>query len=67
MKKKRWQQELDGLLSLVLFVVCVSLVFRSVELSLMVTAAMGVHELGHILAVSRFGIDWQVGFGVAGA
>jgi hypothetical protein len=49
------------------FVSCIAFVFQSLELAILLTATLGIHELGHVFAVSRFGIDWQVGFGIVGA
>jgi hypothetical protein len=64
---QRWQQEIRGLLSLAAFVLSIAFIFQSLELALLITAALGVHELGHVVAISLFGIDWQIGFGIVGA
>jgi len=65
--KQKWWQEIRGLLSLLAFVAGVGFIFQSFEIALLITAALGIHELGHVLAVSLFGIEWDIGFGVAGA
>jgi len=65
--KNRWWQEVRSLLSLLAFIVGVAFIFQSWEIAILITAALSVHELGHILAVSLFGIDWTTGFGVSGA
>jgi len=33
----------------------------------MVTAALGIHELGHIFVISLFGVEWTTGFSIIGA
>lgn len=65
--RERWWDEIRGLLSLLAFVLGIGFIFQSLEIGILITAALGVHELGHILAISLFGIDWEVGFGVTGA
>jgi hypothetical protein len=65
--KERWWQEIRGLLSLLAFVLSVAFIFQSLEVAILVTAALGIHELGHVLAISLFGIDWQLGFSIGGA
>jgi hypothetical protein len=65
--KPNWKKRLRGLYSAVIFAVLASVVFRSWELAWMVTLGLGFHELGHVLLVWWFGIDWEVGFGVFGA
>lgn len=65
--RKRWWQELRSLLSLLAFVLGVAFIFQSWEIAILITAALGVHELGHILAISLSGIDWATGFSISGA
>jgi hypothetical protein len=43
------------------------MIFQSWEIAILITAALGVHELGHIVAISLFGIDWTTGFSISGA
>lgn len=62
-----WQEELRSLLSLALFITGAALVLQSLPLGLMVTAALGFHELGHILLIRRCGVPWKLRFGLAGA
>lgn len=65
--KKRWWQETRSLLSLLAFVVAVAFVFQSWEIAILMTAALGIHELGHIVALSLLGIHWTTGFSITGA
>jgi hypothetical protein len=45
----------------------VSLIFLSWELAWVITLGLGVHELGHVLAAWRLGIESEMGFGPMGA
>lgn len=52
-----------GLRSLIVIVVMVIItmaLFRSWQLALLVTAALMVHELGHILAAASMGVRWEL-------
>ena len=42
-------------------------IFRSWQLGWMITLSLVIHEIGHIFIVSRYGIDWELGFNVLGA
>lgn len=64
---KRWWQEIRSLVSLLAFVAGAAFIFRSWQIAILLTAALGVHELGHILAISLFGVDWATGFSIGGA
>lgn len=64
---KRWWQEIRSLLSLLAFVAGAAFIFQSWQIAILLTAALGVHELGHILAISMFGVDWATGFSISGA
>jgi hypothetical protein len=63
----RWWQEIRSLLSLLAFVAGAAFLFQSWKIAVLLTAALGVHELGHILAISLFGVDWATGFSISGA
>jgi hypothetical protein len=65
--KIEWRKDIRGLGSALLFAVCVAFLFQSVELALLITACLGVHELGHIFFLYKSGVDWEVRFGIAGA
>lgn len=45
----------------------VAFVFQSWEIAILITAALGIHELGHIFVISLFGIEWTTGFSISGA
>lgn len=64
---RRWWQEIRSLLSLLAFLVGAAFIFQSWQIAILLTAALGVHELGHILAISLFGVDWTTGFSIGGA
>ena len=63
----RVQDELPGLLSLLVFLAITAVLFRSWEFALLVTASLGFHELGHALALAWFRLDYRIYFGVVGA
>jgi hypothetical protein len=63
----RWRRNLSSLYSAILFAAIVSALFQNWEVAWMLTASLAVHELGHVVAVSRFGIEWELGFGPMGA
>lgn len=49
------------------FALTVAFVLRSWETAWVITLSLLFHELGHGLAVSGFGIDWELGFSPLGA
>lgn len=63
----RAREEILNLLSLVLFFVVTALLFRSMSFAIMVTAALGFHELGHAAALAKMGLPWRICFGLPGA
>lgn len=63
----RWRKELRALLSPILFAVVVAIIFQSREIGLMLTASLGVHELGHIAGIWLQRMEWELGFGAMGA
>lgn len=65
--RKRWKREIRGILSAFVFTVTVAFILRNWETALVITLSLLFHELGHGLAVSRFGIDWELGFSPLGA
>lgn len=65
--KRRWRRELRGLISALAFAGVIAYIFRSWETAVMITLSLAFHELGHVLAIARFGIDWEVGFNALGA
>lgn len=67
MGKRRRLQGLRSLYSAAFFALAISLVFRSREVALLITVALVVHEMGHVLALLRFRVEWEVGFGPLGA
>jgi len=56
-----------GVSSLLAFLFITALIFRSFEFALIVTASLGLHELGHAAALAHYGLDWRISFGVIGA
>lgn len=64
---RRWRWQLRGLYSALFFALCVSLIFLSWEIAWLITLGLGVHELGHVLAAWRLGIESEMGFGLMGA
>lgn len=50
-----------------LFTAASSWVLQSVYLGMLLTFSLVVHELGHVLALRRFGVRWHVRFSVLGA
>jgi len=64
---KRWWEEIGSLLSLLAFLLGVAFIFQSWEIAILITAALGAHELGHIVAISLSGIYWRTGFSISGA
>lgn len=62
-----WKKESRSLLSLLLFAAGVSFVLQSWELGWMITASLGIHEVGHVFGAWTHGIDWELGFGTMGA
>jgi hypothetical protein len=65
--KRRWRREIRAIISALVFAVTVAFVLRSWETAWVITLSLLFHELGHGLAVSRFGIDWELGFSPLGA
>jgi hypothetical protein len=65
--KRRWRRELRGLISALAFAGVIAYIFRSWETAVMITLSLAFHELGHVLAIASFGIDWEVGFNALGA
>jgi membrane protease YdiL (CAAX protease family) len=65
--KDRWKQELRGIYSALLFALGIYLIFQSWQIALLFTLSLGIHELGHVLAAWRLGLDWEVGFNALGA
>lgn len=63
----RAREEISNLLSLLAFFAVTALLFRSVGFAVMVTAALGFHELGHAAALGRLGLPWRICFGLPGA
>ena len=59
--------DLPNLLSLLVFFSVTTLLFRSLEFALIVTASLGFHELGHAALISYFRLEWRITFGVVGA
>jgi hypothetical protein len=45
----------------------VAFIFQSWEIALVLTASLGIHELGHIIMIWRYGIEWELGFTAIGA
>jgi hypothetical protein len=62
-----WNQEIHHLYPLVLFALITALIFQSWGIAWLVMAGLGVHELGHVFMDWIYGIDWEIGFGPAGA
>ncbi|MGC9347899.1 MAG: hypothetical protein ACP5JG_07165 [Anaerolineae bacterium] len=62
-----WRATARSLTSALLFALAASILLQSIELGLIVTITLALHELGHILMLNRFGIDWEVRFGLFGA
>lgn len=56
-----------GIYSLLAFLFITALIFRSFEFALIVTASLGLHQLGHAGALAFYGLDWRISFGVIGA
>jgi len=65
--KRRWRRELRGLISALAFAGVIAYIFRSWEIAVLITLSLAFHELGHVLAIARFGIYWEVGFNALGA
>jgi hypothetical protein len=61
------KREMRGLLSASLFALGVAFIFQSWEIALILTASLGFHELGHIIMIWRYGIEWEMGFAAIGA
>jgi len=61
------RRELRIFVSATLFALAISLIFQSWELALWITISLAFHELGHVLAAWRLGLDWEMGFGPIGA
>jgi hypothetical protein len=59
--------DLPNLFSLLAFLLITAGLFRSWEFALIVTASLGVHELGHGLVLAHFRLDWRISFGLVGA
>jgi Zn-dependent protease len=65
--KRKWRREIHSLISAVAFSMAVAFVFQSWEMAWLITLSLVFHELGHILAISRLGLDWELGFNILGA
>lgn len=65
--KNRWKREIRGIISALVFALTVAFILRSWQTALVITLSLLFHELGHGLAVSSFGIDWELGFSPLGA
>ena len=65
--KRKWRREIHSLISAVIFSVVIAFIFQSWEMAWLITLSLVFHELGHILAISRLGLDWELGFNILGA
>jgi hypothetical protein len=63
----RWKRELRILSSPIIFAIVVAFIFQSWEIGLMLTASLGIHELGHIAFIWIQRVEWELGFGAMGA
>jgi hypothetical protein len=61
------KREIRGLASAIFFALGVAFIFQSWEIALILTASLGIHELGHIIMIWRYGIEWEMGFAAIGA
>ena len=64
---QRAKADLPNLISLLVFFGITTLLFRSVEFALVVTASLGFHELGHAAALAWQHLDFRIAFGLVGA
>lgn len=55
-----WRRHGRGFLSVVILTLALAAFFQSWELAGMMIAVLMVHELGHILLIRSYGIDWQL-------
>ncbi len=62
-----WKRTLRSFSSAVIFAAVVAFIFQSLEMGIVLTGVLAVHEFGHAWAVSQFGIDWDLRFSPAGA
>lgn len=59
--------DLPNLVSLLVFLGVTTVLFRSVEFALVVTASLGFHEMGHAAALAWLHLDFRIRFGLVGA
>ncbi len=63
---RQLRNTLNSLLLIGVVTLATGAFFRNWSLALVVTAGLLVHELGHILVVSRFGVNWELVLHLAG-
>jgi hypothetical protein len=64
---ERAKADLPNLISLLIFFGVTTLLFRSVEFALVVTASLGFHEMGHAAALAWMHMEFHIAFGLVGA
>ncbi len=64
---RRALSDLPNFFSILVFMAVTAVLFRSWQFALVVTASLGFHELGHAAALSWYGSEWRITFGIVGA
>lgn len=58
--KTGWGKHARGFFSVLVLTLALAALFQSWELAAMMIAGLMVHELGHIFAIRRHGIEWEL-------